>query len=64
MNRNTSFLTTATHRKQSAGMTFWTYFRSMDWILVAATMGLVVFGFVMLWSATKYSPVGSWPCSA
>jgi rod shape determining protein RodA len=61
MNRNTSFLTTATHRKQSAGMTFWTYFRSMDWILVAATMGLVVFGFVMLWSATKNSPVGLSP---
>jgi rod shape determining protein RodA len=61
LNRNTRFLTTATQRKQSAGMTFWTYFRSMDWILVAATMGLVVFGFIMLWSATKNSPNGLKP---
>jgi rod shape determining protein RodA len=56
MKRNNSYLSTATQRKQSSGMTFWTYFRSMDWILVAATMGLIVFGLIMLWSATKNSP--------
>ncbi len=37
-------------------MSFATYLRSMDWILLAATMGLVVFGFIMLNSATQSSP--------
>ena len=56
MNRHTRYLSTATERRQSSGMTFWTYIRSMDWILVAATLGLVVFGFIMLNSATQSSP--------
>ncbi len=37
-------------------MGFGTYLRSMDWILLAATMGLVVFGFIMLNSATQSNP--------
>ena len=56
MKRRTRFLSTATERRPSSGMTFWTYFRSMDWILVGATLGLVVFGFIMLNSATQSSP--------
>jgi rod shape determining protein RodA len=56
MNRRSSYLSRAGERRPSSGMTFWTYFRSMDWILVGATMGLVVFGFIMLNSATQSSP--------
>jgi rod shape determining protein RodA len=56
VNRRTRYISKATERRQSPGMTFWTYFRSMDWILVAATLGLVVFGFIMLNSATQSSP--------
>lgn len=37
-------------------MGFGTYLRSMDWILLAATMGLVIYGFIMLNSATQSNP--------
>jgi rod shape determining protein RodA len=61
MNRRTRYISKAVERRQSTGMTFLTYFRSMDWILVGATLGLVTFGFIMLWSATKNSPNGLAP---
>lgn len=56
MSRQTRFISTSAPRKQSPGMGFGTYLRSMDWILLAATMGLVVYGFIMLNSATQSNP--------
>lgn len=58
MYRTQSLLSKGTERKPQSGMTFWSYARSMDWILIAATMGLVVFGFIMINSATQTSPKG------
>jgi rod shape determining protein RodA len=61
MNRHTSVLSVATGRRQSLGLTLGTYLRSMDWILLAATLGLVVYGFVMLNSAAQSNPKGQGP---
>ncbi len=58
MNRHQSLLSKGSERRPASGMTFWSYARSMDWILIAATMGLVVFGFIMLNSATQSNPKG------
>jgi rod shape determining protein RodA len=56
MNRPTGVLQVATEKRQPLGFSIGAYLRSMDWILLAATLGLVVFGFFMLYSATQPSP--------
>ena len=43
------------------GFSLGTYLRSMDWILLGATLGLVVYGFFMLYSATHSDPTISSP---
>jgi rod shape determining protein RodA len=52
MNQRTSVLRVATERRQPLGLSLGAYLRGMDWILLAATLGLVVYGFFMLYSAT------------
>lgn len=56
MNRPARVLQAATEKRQALGFSFATYLRSMDWILLAATLGLVTYGFFMLYSATQPSP--------
>jgi rod shape determining protein RodA len=63
MNSRTSVLSVATERRQPLGMTLGAYLRSVDWILLAATLGLVVYGFIMLNSATQSNPRGEGPAS-
>jgi rod shape determining protein RodA len=45
-------LQSATQRRQPLGFSLGTYLRSMDWILLAATLALVTYGLFMLYSAT------------
>jgi rod shape determining protein RodA len=52
MNPPIRVLQTAKERRQPLGFSVGTYLRSMDWILLGATVGLVVYGLLMLYSAT------------
>lgn len=52
MNQHINVLQNAGERRQPLGFSLGTYLRSMDWILLAATLGLAVYGLVMLYSAT------------
>ena len=45
-------LQNARERRQPLGFSLGAYLRSMDWILLAATLALVAFGLFMLYSAT------------
>jgi len=38
------------------GFSLWDYLRSMDWLLLGATLGLVAYGFLMIYSATHTDP--------
>ncbi len=52
MNSPVAVLQTAKEKRQPLGFSLGTYLRSMDWILLAATMALVAYGMLMLYSAT------------
>ncbi len=52
MNQRGRVLQAATERRQTLGFSVGAYLRSMDWILLAATLGLVVYGLLMIYSVT------------
>jgi rod shape determining protein RodA len=56
VNKPTGVLQVATERRQALGFSLGTYLRSMDWILLGATLALVTYGFFMLYSATHNDP--------
>jgi len=56
MNPQIKVLQTSSERRQPLGFSLGTYLRSMDWILLGATMALVVYGLLMLYSATHLDP--------
>ncbi len=56
MNRPTHVLQAATEKRQTLGFSLGTYLKSIDWILLGATLALVTYGFFMLYSATQPSP--------
>jgi len=51
----------ASERRPSLGFSLGAYLRSVDWILLGATLGLVTYGFFMLYSATHDDPTVSTP---
>jgi rod shape determining protein RodA len=51
----------ARERRQPLGFSLGTYLRSLDWVLLGATLGLVVYGLFMLYSATHEDPTLSTP---
>ena len=59
--RQTSILAKTAEHRQPLGMTFTSYFRSVDWILLLATVGVVIYGMVMLNSAAQSNPDGQPP---
>jgi rod shape determining protein RodA len=61
MNPQASVLSASTERRQPLGLTLGAYLRSVDWILLAATLALVIYGFIMLNSATQSNPKGQGP---
>jgi len=61
MARPRHVLQVARDRRQPLGFSLGTYLRSMDWVLLAATLGLVVYGLFMLYSATHEDPTLSTP---
>ena len=61
MNQPTNVLQVAQERRQPLGFSVGTYLRSMEWILLGATLALVVYGFFMLYSATHEDPTLSTP---
>ncbi len=52
MSQPTTVLQTAREKRQPLGFSLGTYLRSVDWILLGATIALVVYGLLMLYSAT------------
>ncbi len=56
MNQHASVLQTGRERRQPLGFSLGTYLRSLDWILLGATLALAVFGLFMLYSATHADP--------
>jgi rod shape determining protein RodA len=56
MNQHVNILQTAKDRRQPLGFSVGAYLRSMDWVLLGATVGLVVYGLLMLYSATHADP--------
>lgn len=52
MSQRINVLQNARERRQPLGFSLATYLRSMDWILLAATLALVAYGLLMLYSAT------------
>lgn len=56
MNRSIGVLQVAAEKRQPLGFSLTTYLKSMDWILLGATLALVTYGFFMLYSATQPSP--------
>lgn len=52
MNEQIKVLQTARQRRQPLGFSLGAYLRGMDWILLGATLALVVYGLLMLYSAT------------
>lgn len=56
MNQQINVLQTAKERRQPLGFSVGTYLRSMDWVLLGATVSLVVYGILMLYSATHADP--------
>ncbi|MBN1630792.1 MAG: FtsW/RodA/SpoVE family cell cycle protein, partial [Thermoleophilia bacterium] len=61
MGPRTSVLQEANERRQPLGFSLGAYLRSMDWVLLGATLGLVTYGFFMLYSATHEDPTISTP---
>jgi rod shape determining protein RodA len=61
MNRSTNVLRAAQERRQPLGFSLGTYLKSMDWILLGATLALAVYGLFMLYSATHEDPTLSTP---
>lgn len=53
MRQPMNVLQSAGERRQPLGFSVGTYLRSIDWILLAATLALVVYGLLMLYSATR-----------
>lgn len=51
-----NILQKATTRRRSVNSLLWDYQRSLDWLLLGATLGLVVYGFLMIYSATYNDP--------
>ncbi|MCX8033031.1 MAG: rod shape-determining protein RodA [Thermoleophilia bacterium] len=47
--------------RRSPGFSLGGYLRSLDWILLGATLGLVTYGFLMLYSATHTDPTVDTP---
>ncbi len=56
MNQHASVLQTGRERRQPLGFSLGAYLRSLDWILLAATLALAAFGLFMLYSATHADP--------
>lgn len=52
MSQPVTVLQTAREKRQPLGFSLGTYLRSIDWILLGATLALVVYGLLMLYSAT------------
>ena len=52
MNQPTRVLQTAKEHRQPLGFSLGTYLRSLDWVLLGATLALVAYGLFMLYSAT------------
>jgi rod shape determining protein RodA len=52
VNQQINVLQTANEKRQPLGFSVTTYLRSLDWILLGATLALVVYGLLMLYSAT------------
>ncbi|MCE5253932.1 MAG: rod shape-determining protein RodA [Actinomycetia bacterium] len=61
MEQPTRVLQPARERRQPLGFSLGAYLKSMDWILLAATLCLVVYGLFMLYSATHEDPTLSTP---
>jgi rod shape determining protein RodA len=61
MNQSITVLKVSRERRPVLGFSIGGYLRSMDWILLAATLALVVYGFFMLYSATHADPSLSTP---
>ena len=55
VNQTPSVLQVAREHRQPLGFSVGTYLRSMDWVLLGATLALVAYGFFMLYSATHLS---------
>jgi rod shape determining protein RodA len=49
-------LQVAAEKRRPLGFSLGAYLRSMDWVLLGATIALVVYGFFMLYSATHADP--------
>jgi rod shape determining protein RodA len=58
MDQRPNVLQLARERRQPLGFSLATYLKSVDWVLIGATLALVVYGFFMLYSAT-YNPSDS-----
>ena len=52
MSRQANILQTARERRQPLGFSLSEYLRGLDWVLLGATIALVVYGMLMLYSAT------------
>jgi rod shape determining protein RodA len=61
MNQSITVLKVSRGRRPVLGFSIGGYLRGMDWILLAATLALVVYGFFMLYSATHADPRLSTP---
>jgi rod shape determining protein RodA len=61
MNQRATVLHVGHERRPVLGFSVGAYLRSMDWILLGATLALVAFGFFMLYSATHSDPTISSP---
>jgi rod shape determining protein RodA len=61
MNYPSSVLQTGREGRQPLGFSLGSYLRSLDWILLGATVALAVFGLFMLYSATHADPNISTP---
>jgi rod shape determining protein RodA len=58
---STRVLRVSRERRQPLGFSLSDYLKSMDWVLLGATMALVVYGLFMLYSATHEDPTISTP---
>jgi rod shape determining protein RodA len=61
VNERPNVLQLARERRQPLGFSLANYLKSMDWVLLGATLALVVYGFFMLFSATHDDPTLSTP---
>ncbi len=61
MERPAQILQVAREKRQPLGFSLGTYLKSLDWVLLGATLALVVYGLFMLYSATHKDPTLSTP---